>query len=313
MLLEQGIIYLASVLSMGILLDKWLGEPGRFHPLVGFGRYASWLAGQCRRVKFVNAGLQGLFCWLLSVTPFIVVTYFISASIDSNLVRFVFDTTLVYLCVGGKSLLQHAMAIYTPLEQGKLEEARQAVQMIVSRDSSEMDEQQISIATVESVLENVNDAIIGVLFWTLILGAPGAVLFRLANTLDAMWGYKTEKYIRFGFTAAKIDDVLGYIPARMTAFAYVMLGDAQQALRCVRQQASFCSSPNGGVVMCAGAGALNIQLGGRVCYHGVWQQKPSMGVGAIARAKDIARACRLLSSTAWLWLVMIWFFVLLGM
>lgn len=313
MLLEQGIIYLASVLSMAILLDKWFGEPNRLHPLVGFGRYASWIAVQCRRVKSASAGLQGVISWLLSVIPFIVVTYLISASFDSNLVRFIFDTVVVYSCVGGKSLVQHAMAIFIPLDQGKLAEARQAVQMIVSRDASQMDEQQISIATVESVLENVNDAIIGVLFWTLIFGVPGAVLFRLANTLDAMWGYKTEKYIRFGFTAAKIDDLLGYVPARMTAFAYAILGDTQQALRCVHRQASLCSSPNGGVVMCAGAGSLNIQLGGRVCYHGVWQQKPPMGIGPIAQAKDIARACRLLSSTTLLWLVMIWFFVLLGM
>ncbi|ROV58351.1 cobalamin biosynthesis protein CobD [Vibrio ponticus] len=312
MLLEQEIIYLAWVLSVAVMLDKWLGEPSRFHPLIGFGKYAQWVESHCRRIVLIDTRLQGGLAWLASVMPFVLVSYGFSAWLDSFWARFLFDICLVYLCLGGKSLVQHAMAIYAPLSRGDLDEARHSVQMIVSRNASEMDEEQISIAAVESVLENGNDAVIGVLFWTLVLGAPGAVLFRLANTLDAMWGYKTEKYIDFGFIAAKTDDLLGYISARMTAFGYALFGHTHQALVCAEQQASLCSSPNGGVVMCAGAGALNIQLGGRVCYHGVWQQKPIMGLGDFATAQDIPRACQLLSKTTVLWLVVIWSLFLLG-
>ncbi|WP_114767662.1 adenosylcobinamide-phosphate synthase CbiB [Vibrio rhodolitus] len=292
--------------SAALVLDKVLGEPRVFHPLVGFGRLAKYLENVYREKCRSSTKMKGFFTWCCAVLPLVFGYWLISISISFSPLKWAADVLLVYLCLGGKSLVQHAMAIYYPLHQGDLAGARNAVQMIVSRDASEMDQEQISIAAVESVLENGNDAVIGVLFWTLLFGAPGALLFRLVNTLDAMWGYKNEKYLEFGFFAAKADDLLGYLPARMTAFGYAMLGNAHLAIQCISRQAKLCSSPNGGVVMCSGAGALEIQLGGRVCYHGVWQQKPPMGVGCFATSKDIAKACSLLNKTTLLWVVVMW-------
>ena len=158
-------------------------------------------------------------------------------------------------------------------------------------------------ATVESVLENGNDAIFGALFWFALLGGPGALMFRLANTLDAMWGYRNERYLRFGWAAARIDDVLNYIPARLTALSYALLGNTADALRCWRTQAPAWDSPNAGPVMAAGAGTLGVSLGGPAIYHGQLEDRPRLGTGDAARATDIDKAVALVHNSIWLWLL----------
>ncbi|WP_260260303.1 adenosylcobinamide-phosphate synthase CbiB [Vibrio intestinalis] len=302
---------LALSLTLAFLLDKWLAEPKRFHPLIGFGNWANWLEARCRGLN-VTPMWQGRIAWFVAVVPLVSLIACLTIGVSSDVFTIAIHATIVYLCLGAKSLEQHAMAIYTPLNERDLASGRAAVQMIVSRDANRMDEEQISIAAVESVLENGNDAVIATLFWGLLFGAPGAVLFRLANTLDAMWGYQSDKYLHFGRFTAKTDDWLGYLPARITAFGYVLLSDSKSALECASQQAGQCSSPNGGLVMCAGAGGLNIQLGGKVSYHGEWIEKPPMGKGQIAQYKDIPRACHLLNQTTWLVLGMVWAGALLG-
>jgi adenosylcobinamide-phosphate synthase len=164
---------------------------------------------------------------------------------------------------------------------------------------------EISKATVESVLENGNDALFGTLFWYLIAGLPGALLHRLVNTLDAMWGYKTDHYLHFGWAAARLDDLLNWIPARLCALTYALLGKRKQALSCWRRQAKSYESPNGGPIMAAGAGALGIRLGGPAIYHGKLKVKPFLGVGPEATPQDINRAVRLLNGGVLLWLVLI--------
>ncbi|MDO8933472.1 MAG: cobalamin biosynthesis protein, partial [Rhodocyclaceae bacterium] len=175
-----------------------------------------------------------------------------------------------------------------------------------------------------------NDAVCGALFWFFILGGAGAVLYRLANTLDAMWGYKDARRIHFGWAAAKIDDVLNYVPARLTALTYALLGRARVAFACWRTQAGAWSSPNAGPVMAAGAGALGVQIGGAAIYHGVLEERPylgagpsqaevsppvggseprlrawggnNVGAGGTATAADIGRAVALVERGTWLWL-----------
>jgi adenosylcobinamide-phosphate synthase len=151
------------------------------------------------------------------------------------------------------------------------------------------------------LLENGNDAVFGTLFWFIVAGAPGAVLFRLANTLDAMWGYRTPRFLAFGCVAARIDDVLNWIPARLTALSYALLGNTRLAWRCWRSQAPAWSSPNAGPVMSAGAGALGLALGGAACYDGVVEDRPPLGTGRVATASDIGRAWRLVAGTTALW------------
>ncbi len=208
---------------------------------------------------------------------------------------------LLYLAIGAKSLALHAEVVRQALDDGNLALARERVGWIVSRDTSELDEAGVARAAIESVLENGCDAVFAALFWFLLLGAPGVVLYRLSNTLDAVWGYRNARYLHFGWAAARLDDVLNYIPARLTAFTYLLLGHAANGWRCWRTQAPTWYSPNAGPVMAAGAGALGVSLGGGARYHGQWKERPPLGCGPAPAHQDIGRAVRLVSRGAWLW------------
>jgi adenosylcobinamide-phosphate synthase len=177
--------------------------------------------------------------------------------------------------------------------------------MIVSRDTAELDETGVNRATIESLLENGADAVFGALFWFLLAGAPGVVAYRLVNTLDAMWGYRTERFEQFGWAAAKLDDLLNWIPARLTAVGYALAGNRRAAFRCWGGQASGLASPNGGVVMCAGAGSLGVTLGGSASYHGERMDKPLFGCGEVPRVSDIYRALDMLYKSLAIWLSVI--------
>ena len=135
------------------------------------------------------------------------------------------------------------------------------------------------------------------------------MLYRLTNTLDAMWGYKNERFLAFGFGAARLDDVLNFVPARLTALTYALLGNFSLAMSCWRQQSYQWKSPNAGPVMAAGAGAINVSLGGDACYHGELQCRPVLGPTPTecnrASAKSIEHSCRLVTRSLFLWLLCI--------
>jgi adenosylcobinamide-phosphate synthase len=291
----------ALICIVAVLLDNCLGEPRRFHPLAGFGAVASGLE---RLVNFPRAPHWfAKFCGsaavlLLLVPPMWLALWFTEEPIGNLL----FGTMILYFCIGQRSLREHAEAVATALRDKDLEAAREAVERIVSRDTATLDESGACRAAIESVLENGNDAVFGALFWFAVAGAPGALTYRLANTLDAMWGYRNERYLHFGWAAARLDDVLNWIPARLTALSYALLGQTGLALRCWRKQAKTWKSPNAGPVMAAGAGALGVLLGGAACYHGHEQQRPPLGMGFLPRTVDIGRAVRLVRNGVWLWL-----------
>lgn len=288
---------LAAAAIAGALLDRLLGEPRRFHPLVGFGRLADAAERALREGAPghpLGNRLRGLLAWIAVVIPFAALAAWASNP--------VLDALLLWLALGAKSLCEHGRAIAEPLAAGKLADARAAVGRIVSRDTSELDEAGVAKAAVESVLENGNDAVFGALFWFFLLGGAGAVLYRLANTLDAMWGYKDARRLHFGWAAARIDDTLNLIPARLTALTYALLGSTAQAFACWRAQASAWSSPNAGPVMAAGAGALGVRLGGAAIYHGEVEERPPLGEGVPPSTADIDRAVALVERGFWLWL-----------
>jgi adenosylcobinamide-phosphate synthase len=286
----------------GALLDRALGEPKRWHPLVGFGRLADAAERGLRRgapgEKSDNRR-RGAAAWALVVLPCVALAWLLSSF---NLIGWIVDALLLWLALGGRSLAEHAGAVATPLGMGDLPTARERVGLMVSRDTTQLDAEGVAKATVESVLENGNDAVFAALFWFFLLGGPGVVLYRLANTLDAMWGYKDERRIHFGWAAARLDDGLNYIPARLTALTYAMFGHIGPALTCWRTQASAWSSPNAGPVIAAGAGALGVQLGGAAMYHGQMEQRPALGSGSAPTAADIPRALALVQRGQWLWL-----------
>ena len=212
------------------------------------------------------------------------------------------DALALYIAPRARSLPNHIPPIARVLRDRDLPRARSLASRIVSRDLRNAGDEPIARAAVESALENGSDAIFAPLFWLVVAGAPGVVLYRLANTLDAMWGYRNARFTGFGWAAARIDDVLNWIPARLTAMSYALLGHTADALRCWRTQAPQWSSPNAGPVMAAGAGSLRVRLGGTARYEGVDEARPILGTGEPAIAEDITRALTLVSRTLWLWL-----------
>ncbi|ABV36698.1 cobD; cobalamin biosynthetic protein [Shewanella sediminis HAW-EB3] len=288
-------LYSAGIVALALVLDRVLGEMTRFHPLVGLGRYAGWVKRTLWRPTKVR-GVLAVILVLLPILPFLWASRL-----------WWLDALVLYLVIGGRSLSEHGNAVGQALQHGDLDLARKKVGMIVSRKTENLTEQQVVNATLESVLENGNDALFGALFWFCVAGLPGALVYRFSNTLDAMWGYKNQTYLHFGWGAAKFDDLLNYIPARLCALAYALGGNVTLALSCWREQAPQCASPNGGVVMAAGAGSLNITMGGAAEYDGYRCDKPLLGSGRPVQAGDIPRACRLvwLSAVYWLALLLI--------
>lgn len=297
----------AAVL-LALLLDRLLGEPKRFHPLVGFGAIAANIEKRFNLSR--KSRFAGVLAWLWAILPWVAVATVIQQLAETGpFVEILLSGIVLYLAIGWQSLLQHALAIANPLANNDLNGARNAVSMIVSRDTSELDETAVASAATESVLENGADAIFSAIFWFCLLGIPGVVLYRLSNTLDAMWGYKNDRFLQFGWAAARIDDVLNYIPARFTALSYALVGNTRIALCCWQAQAVTWKSPNAGPVMAAGAGAINVSLGGAAVYHGQLQQRPQLGPdrdsGETPSAEGIRRACGLVNRALLLWAAVI--------
>ena len=300
-------LWLPLAAIAGFVLDRLLGETKRWHPLVGFGAMANGIE------RLLNRGplrrVSGLLAWALVVLPWVALAFW---GKRYDFFGWALDVLLLYLTLGRRSLVEHAERVAADLAAGDLSAARQHVGWIVSRDTSELDESGVAKACVESTLENGNDAVFGTLFWFILFGGAGAVFFRLANTLDAMWGYKTVRFRRFGWAAARIDDVLNYLPARLTALSYALFGQTRLALACWWRQASRWESPNAGPVMSAGAGSLGLTLGGAAIYHGQLEERPLLGAGRPPRGEDISRALMLLRRSTALWLLVYFFGGLAG-
>ena len=298
-------LWLPLAAVAGVLLDRLLGEVRHAHPLVAFGQYADALE------RLLNAGgwrqAKGFLAWALAVLP---LTALAAWGKRYDIYGWLTEVLLLYFALGGRSLAEHAERVGKDLAADNLPAAREHVGWIVSRDTSALDEEGVAKACIESALENGNDAIFGALFWFILFGGAGALFFRLANTLDAMWGYRTERFNHFGWAAARFDDVLNWLPARLTALTYALLGQTRNALACWRAQAPGWESPNAGPVMAAGAGSLGILLGGAAIYHGAEEIRPPLGRGPAPVAADLGRAIALIRHSMGCWLAV---FFLIGL
>ncbi len=307
------------VLLCALLLDYFLGEPKKeYHPLVMFGQFATHLEEHLNEYQLENSDnlddialekqqqknkINGLIAALICLIPISILIYIIHQT--DTILGYLIDLAVLYFALGLHSLKQHADTIFQALKKQHLEDARQAVALIVSRDTEQMNEEDMARATTESILENGSDAVLAAIFWFLLAGAPGVIMYRLSNTLDAMWGYKTPRYSHFGFFIAKFDDLLNYIPARLTALSYALAGNWDKAIRCGQKQGSLWESSNAGIVMSTGAGALNVKLGGADYYHGQYKQRPDLGCGEQAKTETIKQASHLLDRATLLWVVVI--------
>jgi adenosylcobinamide-phosphate synthase len=281
----------------GATLDRLLGEPKRWHPLVGFG----WLAGRIESRLNIGSGsrLLGLLAWSLAVLPAVV----LAGWLCTLPLGWLLHPLLLCFALGGRALEEHGMRVADDLAAGNLAAAREHVGWMVSRDTSALDETGVAKAAVESLLENGNDAVFGALFWFFLLGGAGRAALPPGQYARRDVGLPQRAFpvLWCGRRAAGRRAQL--LPARLTALSYALFGNTRRALACWRTQAPQWDSPNAGPVMAAGAGSLQVALGGPAVYHGHLEVRPVLGEGRAPQASDIQRALTLVRHGVRLWLV----------
>ncbi len=293
-------ILLASLIPLvALLADLILGEPKRFHPLVGFGAAAKYIEACFNKFDSYSERVRkftGLIAWSALCIPLPVLAYFVLQELSSSYFFLLFEIVVLYLAVGLKSLNKHAQDVFASLSNNDIIGARKAVSMMVSRKTDELDESEVSRATIESVLENGNDAVISSLFWFAIGGAPLVIMHRLSNTLDAMWGYRSKRFNSFGRFSAKMDDFMAWPGAKLSSIFYLVLSKKKElfaTLRMVSKQANRYKSLNGGWTISAGAFGLGVSLGGKAVYPGQKVKNVTLGKG-IEPCKDKIEEANLL-------------------
>lgn len=300
---------------LGFVLDLLIGDPHwLYHPIRLVGALISALEKLLRGVFPNNKNGEltaGVF--LLALTAGITTgcawgLLYLAGRIHPW-VRFVLETVMCYQLLATKALKDETMKVYTALSQGDLKQARYAVSMVVGRDTEVLDETGVTKAAVETVAENASDGVIAPLLFLAIGGAPLGFFYKAVNTMDSMVGYKNDKYLYFGRAAARFDDVLNYIPARlsgalMSAAASFCGLDAGNAWKIFLRDRRNHSSPNSAHTEAAAAGALHIQLAGNAYYFGKLYEKPTIGdPDRPVEYEDIRRVNRLLYATAVLTLI----------
>ena len=274
--------------SAGLAIDRLVGEPpDSVHPVVWFGRAMTRL----EETTYANRRIQGAGHVLIGVGA----AAAIGALVERLLGRAPAAALATALCVAGSMLDDEATAVASLVRSGDVDGARRRLRSLVGRDTDELDESEISRAVIESVAENTVDAVTASWWWASLGGAPAALAHRASNTLDAMGGHRTERYARFGWASARLDDVLAYVPARLTALTVAVVRPPRAAAiaRSIRRDAGRHPSPNGGVVEAAFAAALDVRLGGTNRYAGGVEDRGTLGAGRAPRVDDIDRAIRL--------------------
>ncbi len=266
------------------MADRLLGEPPDPHPVALLGRWISFVEERVYAPRRRNGAVL--------VVATVVPVAAVSAAV-STLGGAFGAVAVVWTCLAGRSLDEHARKLAALLESGDVDAARALAPALVGRDPSALDDKELTRAGVESVAESTVDAVAGPLFWAAVAGPVGAAVFRAVNTLDSMVGYRDEHYRRFGWAAARLDDVLAWVPARLVAGTVGLLAPDRPVLAVVARDAGGHPSPNAGVAEAAFAAALGVSLGGRNMYAGRVEERPALGDGPPPTAGDVLRACDL--------------------
>jgi adenosylcobinamide-phosphate synthase len=267
--------------AVGIAADRLIGEPPRsVHPVVGFGR----IMRAVERGLYADDRGRGV----LHAAFGVAVGAGAGALVGST-------AAATFLAVGGRALGEAARAVGDALDDGDLDRARTLLPALVGRDPAGLDEKEIARAVVESVAENTVDAVVAPALWAAVAGAPGALAYRAVNTMDAMVGHRSPRYGNYGWASARLDDVAGWVPARVSAalVAAVRPRCAGAVWTAVRTQAPAHPSPNAGVAEAAFAAALGLRLGGENRYGDRIELRPPLGTGRPPEPGDIARAVAL--------------------
>lgn len=272
--------------AAGILIDRILGEPpAEAHPVALFGQ----LMHSVEQRTHADRRSSGLGYAVVGAT----IGWAAGSAIGSTALA-------TYVAVAGRSLNDAATAVGAALADGDIDRARSLLPNLVGRDPAALDAGEVCRAVVESVAENTVDAVVAPALWAALAGAPGALVHRALNTMDAMVGYRDDRYRRYGWGAARLDDAAAWIPARVTAALVAVCRPrvATAVWRTVRLDAGAHPSPNSGVAEAAFAAALGLQLGGPNRYGDRLEVRPAMGRGRRPQHADVARAVRLSSDVA---------------
>ncbi|MGP3978775.1 cobalamin biosynthesis protein [Streptomyces sp. 8N114] len=286
---------------LGFAADALLGDPRRGHPVAAFGRAAAALE---RRMWRDHRGAGALYVALCAGGAVAAAGALKTvgaapgpspAAGRSPAPGIALTAVTAWAVLGGTSLTREARAVGAALEAGDLELARERLPALCGRDPQRLGAPEVARAVVESVAENTSDAVVGALVWGALAGVPGLVGFRAVNTLDAMVGHTSPRHRRFGWAAARLDDVAGWPGARLTAVLAAFAGpDPRGAVRAWRADAHRHPSPNAGPVEASFAGALGVRLGGTLSYGGRVEHRPVLNApGRAVRTADIERAVRL--------------------
>ncbi|HEX5200720.1 MAG TPA: cobalamin biosynthesis protein [Actinoplanes sp.] len=284
----------AAGLVAGYLLDAVLGDPRRFHPVAGFGAAAGALE---RRLYRPDRRSGAAFTALAVGGPALAGLAAARASRRHPVARAALVAAATWTVLGGRTLRRESRLMAGHLDHGDLPSARGRLNNLCGRDPSTLDGSELARATVESVAENTSDAVVAPLVWGGLLGLPGLLAYRAANTLDAMVGHRSPRYERFGTAAARLDDALNLLPSRLTglltiAVAPIAGGSTRETLRVWRRDRNDHPSPNAGQCESAMAGALGVRLGGRNVYFGRSEVRPFLGDGPRPAAVHLRRAAR---------------------
>lgn len=275
-------------LVLGFALDRAFGDPRRWHPVAGFGSAASALEIR----TYADRRSAGVVHEVVAVGAVVGLGFAVRRA------GMVGTALATWTVLGGRSLARTGREMADRLESGDVTAARALLPALCGRDPEVLDADGLARAALESIAENTADATVAPLLWGAIAGVPGLLGYRAINTLDAMIGYRDDRYRRFGWAAARTDDLANLIPARVTglltaALAPVVGGRPAAVLRAWRRDAAKHPSPNAGVVEAAMAGALGIRLGGRTHYRYGIELRPTLGDGPAPTVPDLRRAVRM--------------------
>ena len=285
----------AAGLALGFAADRVFGDPARLHPVAGFGRAASALEERL----YADSRAPGAVFTLALVGGTTAVGVALERSLrDRPVLHTLATAAATWTVLGGTSLGREAAALQRQLGRVDLAEARVQLTHLVGRDTTRLDADEIARATLESLAENTSDAVVAPLTWGAVGGIPGLLGYRAANTLDAMVGHRTRRYERFGWAAARLDDVLNLPGSRLTAALATALaptvgGRPEEAIAAWRRDAHHHPSPNAGPVEAAFAGALGVRLGGVNTYAGRVEDRHTLGDGRPPTVRDLARGAAL--------------------
>ncbi len=279
-------------LIAGFILDALFGDPHFLpHPIRLFGNVISF--GEKRLNKGKRQKLKGAILALSLILVVFFLFYLLLKFLERNeIVWLVVSSVFVFYGLANRSLIQEALKVITVLDCDGIDAGRKQLSMIVGRDTTRLNGNQIRTAVLETLAENLSDGVIAPLFFYAIGGVPAMLAYKMANTLDSMVAYNSDRFKNFGWFAAKIDDVLNFIPARITSILMVFVAFSSRGLQFIFKYGKQHSSPNAGYPEAALAGILNCRFGGPNIYHGKLVDKPFIGKNSRELFDaDVRKAC----------------------